>query len=511
MKHAQIRYSEELNAGKWSGLVRLVEAYADQKNRFLRDYSHIKFLDALKDNRTRDSLVREGFASPCGLKARAWKMALDDALGTMDRHWKATFEQIKKHVYAAFADEQERHYVFWILKNYRCVQCVMEGRIPGTQPKTVNISEERRMQITRHLRRTIRRNLGKRPTVNLRRSMALDADMYRAFEEGGRQYIAVTGLGERGRNIIPLKGRQTIKGNIRLILNRDAHTVEIHVVRDFAPDPAPEERVVAGDFGQTELLTTSDGNRYGPSFGADLKAYADTVDMKGRQRNKIYAFEKSNRTTNPAKAQQIRRSNLGKAKWNHRKTRALGRIKTNVNTAINQFIRAEKPSLFIHEDLTNYNPPFGKGIFSRLMSFWMRSVLSDRVPFMLQAGGSGSHAVNPAYSSQTCPTCGYVDKKNRSGDRFQCQNPDCPAKGMVLDADAVGARNLKARKDDPEIHLWTSKQRIHDILVKRFEARRLEGKAASTDPTVPARTPDTVPVHGGPSGERTHGMWAKCP
>ncbi|HUU89151.1 MAG TPA: zinc ribbon domain-containing protein, partial [Candidatus Glassbacteria bacterium] len=30
-------------------------------------------------------------------------------------------------------------------------------------------------------------------------------------------------------------------------------------------------------------------------------------------------------------------------------------------------------------------------------------------------------SVSPCYTSQTCPCCGHVDRKNRSGEVFQCQ------------------------------------------------------------------------------------------
>ena len=45
--------------------------------------------------------------------------------------------------------------------------------------------------------------------------------------------------------------------------------------------------------------------------------------------------------------------------------------------------------------------------------------------------------VEPAYTSQTCPECGLVDSRNRSGDRFLCI-----ACGFAEHADTVGGLNL---------------------------------------------------------------------
>jgi len=50
-------------------------------------------------------------------------------------------------------------------------------------------------------------------------------------------------------------------------------------------------------------------------------------------------------------------------------------------------------------------------------------------------------AVDPAYTSQTCPECGHVSKKNRpTRDRFRCES--C---GHAGPADTIAARNIRAR------------------------------------------------------------------
>jgi len=49
-------------------------------------------------------------------------------------------------------------------------------------------------------------------------------------------------------------------------------------------------------------------------------------------------------------------------------------------------------------------------------------------------------SVSPYYTSQTCPCCGHVDRKNRSGEIFQCQS--C---GHTDNADINAARNILER------------------------------------------------------------------
>ncbi len=57
---------------------------------------------------------------------------------------------------------------------------------------------------------------------------------------------------------------------------------------------------------------------------------------------------------------------------------------------------------------------------NRSVSAWTRGVYTQRLNFKAQMRGSHLLAVNPAYSSQLCPDCGFVDSKNRTGDRFCC-------------------------------------------------------------------------------------------
>jgi hypothetical protein len=93
----------------------------------------------------------------------------------------------------------------------------------------------------------------------------------------------------------------------------------------------------------------------------------------------------------------------------------------------------------------------------------MRGALKERMGFLALVEGFHHEQTNPAYTSQTCPTCGFVDHDNRSGDMFQCLS--C---GHRDDVDRVAAHNLMTRWTDPEITLYTPKAVVKAILLKRF-------------------------------------------
>jgi hypothetical protein len=105
-----------------------------------------------------------------------------------------------------------------------------------------------------------------------------------------------------------------------------------------------------------------------------------------------------------------------------------------VNQALNALRRAKDPGLIVHEYLRGIGGKFKSKRLSRIVSTWARGLVKDRLTFKASAGGSRRQQVNPSYSSQMCPRCGFVHGKNRQGDRFQCLF--C---GHGGDSDAEGA------------------------------------------------------------------------
>ena len=113
----------------------------------------------------------------------------------------------------------------------------------------------------------------------------------------------------------------------------------------------------------------------------------------------------------------------------------------------------------------------------------VRGKIRDRIAFKALAEGFRHEQVNPAYGSQTCPSCDFVDKENRKNDLFMCLN--C---GHGNQSDRVAALNYAERYSDREIGRHTPYRQVKTILLDRFH-RRLE---TDQTVTVPGRTLDTV-------------------
>ena len=120
---------------------------------------------------------------------------------------------------------------------------------------------------------------------------------------------------------------------------------------------------------------------------------------------------------NLAKAERIRKHNLGRKKQRARYIRDIGVIKTIVNRELNLlFTRKTNPiKEIVVEDLSaRMKVHFGKK-WNRRLSGWMRGYLQERIRYKAKKFGIEVNEVNPAHSSRECPRCHCTDKKTDTG------------------------------------------------------------------------------------------------
>lgn len=76
---------------------------------------------------------------------------------------------------------------------------------------------------------------------------------------------------------------------------------------------------------------------------------------------------------------------------------------------------------------------------------WAYYQLQTDIEYKAKVEGITIEWVNPKNTSITCPTCGNVDKENRSSEdvtKFSCVNLDCKDYNKKKDADVVAAQNI---------------------------------------------------------------------
>jgi IS605 OrfB family transposase len=100
-------------------------------------------------------------------------------------------------------------------------------------------------------------------------------------------------------------------------------------------------------------------------------------------------------------------------------------------------------SLLAVEDLKNVKkgktPKRGKP-FRRAAAPWVYRQVLEVLTRKAQENGGLLVAVDPRYTSQSCPSCGTVDRRNRNAEQFKCIS--C---GYSQHADTVGALNVLSK------------------------------------------------------------------
>ncbi len=293
------------------------------------------------------------------------------------------------------------------------------------------------------------------------------------------EYIKVMSLEKGKRIVIPLNGKGPIEGNITLVL--DGKSLFIHVTKEIHFKTPKQGQIEAVDFGYSEVIVDTQGIRYGTQFGKILTKVSDTRHKKMQKRHKLHAIQKN--LIGTKKSSNILKYNLSRKKLNKEAKKAKSSLEREINTAINNLLKNKKPSIVITEDLSHcfsYNKP---KCVNRKLSSWLRGKLQERVEFKALAEGFRHEQVNPAYGSQTCTQCDFVDHRNRINDKFKCLN--CRHEDI---ADRIAAVNYFRRFGDEEIGRYVPYSQVKTILLNRFHRRLETGKPV----TVPGRTLETV-------------------
>ena len=490
------RISHKLNRGKFEALREVASAYAREKQEHGPVYHDEALFGTQASERTRrDTLVKvDKYSSPHGVSGRMWKLAQKDAYETIKKEWAGLAEAIKPLIGAHQAGkegqapcgvvwtEMQLRYAYWLIYTPQRMAEFIAGQAPV--PSHFDIEPREQKVVRNYLRRVIRRKRGRRPMVRLERSFVLDPDMYDLeTTPAGTQVLTVTSLTPRKRIRIPLTGHTVISGNIRVVLDPDRQRVEVHYTARLKIPGAQTDEVVAVDAGLTEVFTDEAGNRYGTGQGQLIYDESERILQKNRKRNKLYQLaEKHSQQGRHKKARNIRKFNLGKKKQNKNKRKNRIELERQINTALNEIVEKRQPKVLVTEKLDIRGKAKSKQM-SRQVSLWPRGTLKERTEFKASTAGCRRRQVNPAYTSQTCPFCGFVDGQNRKGDRFKCVM--CAYEQV---ADRVAALNLKARLTDPDITLWTPKERVKAILLARFAAQQRLAVLETVEPKGEAGT-----------------------
>ena len=426
----------------------------------------------------RNRLVAEKYKSPYGLQARQWKMALQTSAATTHNFWRLAqtnaLARIRRKPWFATLNKLEQRYVNRLLGRLSTdFFAVMDGKTPRVFADTAKEAIASRKGLCQAIRRTVRSVMGRLPRHGEDASVWFDSSCYTATPSGENVLLSLMTMTPGKRMTLIVKGTVPVKSTIRLVKKSDG-TIDLHVqkslsksdIRPVESMPAPQGMLSVRTFdtGFTEVFVDDADNRFGVELGVKLIGYADYLDRKLKERNRLYARAQK---ADKAKRRRMLRCNLGKKKFEREVNLIRVEIKNIVNEAINRVLKQSLAQVYALEDLSHrftFDGKYGKKV-RNMLSKWVRGTIKDRLLFKTACAGVQVVFVPAAYSSQHCPECGYTSRENRSGDRFECKH--C---GYKAQADQNGAWNLLMRVKDPEYKRYMSKDAIRALERRRYEA-----------------------------------------
>lgn len=233
-------------------------------------------------------------------------------------------------------------------------------------------------------------------------------------------------------------------------------------------------RAMAFDLGYTEVAYDALGNRFGEKLGVVLSASSDWLTQKVRIRNRFQAKTRplpplpdgTVRPFDAAKAKRILKNNLGSKKFDKRMNAFRSELKRLINESLNRMMDMHEGAVLIFEAFGHtFNFQGLSKVWRRRLSSWVRGEMDERIEFKASERGVRVLYVPAAYSSQTCPECGYTSRKNRKGDRFKCR-----ACGLEAHADIKAAEALLLRAHDSHFTRWTSAATIKEHHMSEYQA-----------------------------------------
>lgn len=235
-------------------------------------------------------------------------------------------------------------------------------------------------------------------------------------------------------------------------LHVQGNTVKVSPIIEQVTIPMRTTGETVGlDWGMVSLFTTSDGNRYGRKVLSHLKSLdAQLIDI-----------------------QQYSQEHNLPLKTNVRYQKLQARVREFVKNEIGRILN--KLSLQDIKELKVEKLNFAGGGLSktlnRLLTRMGRGALRQKIQRLQEEKGILVTQVNPAYTSQTCNRCGFVDKHNRpSQTEFKCL-----CCGHTINADVNAAQNIKCRRST----LRFTKNELKNFLLQEHNEMCPSGKHSS--------------------------------
>jgi len=262
---------------------------------------------------------------------------------------------------------------------------------------------------------------------------------------------------EKGKPIyIPLKANtyaEKLEGEFLTycqVVKDDNGDIEFRIIKQLKKkEHIPLTDEIAIDLGLNPLFAINKGDLFGRNFLDVLKAFDEKITKR------MASLQKRNIKPRDDK------------KYRHYVDKLRDYLKNEINRLLNVIVKIYKPKRIIVEKLDFRSPELSKRMNRMIQNFGKRYI-KQKLQRLQELYGIEIIEINPAYTSQECSSCGYVDEKNRK----DTQEFECRACGNKTNAQINGARNILRRSSLGSLYL--TKKQVLKILTERY-LERLKG------------------------------------
>ena len=202
--------------------------------------------------------------------------------------------------------------------------------------------------------------------------------------------------------------------------------MKMQLVKEIGQKKYKGKRIVALNFGIDVLFATDKRDLMGREFYRKIEEYVMRIDKF--ERNLMRQRIKPTRSKKYRKLQN----------------RLKAYMKNEIRRIINRVVELYRPKTIVVENLKEFLREiinkFSKNVKRILMRFGLGEI-RGKLKELEEEYGIEVVEINPAYSFQSCSSCGYVDKGNRK----RREEIECRVCGKKLHVDVNGSLNLKER------------------------------------------------------------------
>ena len=444
-------------------LEKLGQDFISDINYFYSRFSGIKNIDNLNFREIRNTILKE--LDHLNLKGHYLQRCLNTALGNVKSMWSNTLRFIKSNISSnKNLTKEEKHFLYIVIKSNSFVDYIVNTNknfekllnskyfSKWKEKNSIHNIDERK--IRQYLRRQLRKIKPKIPHTK-KKYFKIDSTLYNFKNDK----LHITNPYKKGKRFeLDSVNKNTYNSEATVHFNENKVRIGFPISVKQKELTNDKVNKIGIDKGFIDLITTSNNTVYGNNFCNAVKPHIDKYLKTQKERGKYWGLYHKYKNSNPEKAENIKKNNLGYVKFNKNKNLTKETKKKFINNAINNFIKTEKPTEIIVEDLS-WDKKSNKKRY-RLgfdLSSWDKGYLQERIAFKAYENKITVTPVNPAYTSQICSCCGKLG--DRIGKEFKCDS--CK---IVLDADYNASINIKNRKEDASITTYMKPSEVLEKL-----------------------------------------------